>query len=120
MARSWSHDRAHAFYSRSVWNAEILGIVLAHLIAKTLVPADAVVVAVDDTLFKRRGKKAFGAAWQHDGAAVGAKAGGRGTCSVVVGIIVELPFCSRPVCLPVMARLWRPRPARPKSSWPPR
>jgi hypothetical protein len=26
----------------------------------------------------------------------------------VVGIIVDLPFCSRPVCLPVLARLWRP------------
>jgi hypothetical protein len=34
---------------------------------------------------------------------------GRGTCFVVVGIVVELPFCSRPVCLPVMARLWRPK-----------
>ena len=28
---------------------------------------------------------------------------------VVAGIIVQLPFLSRPVCLPVLARLWRPR-----------
>ncbi|MBS2531613.1 transposase [Catenulispora sp. NF23] len=111
LARSWSHDRAHSFFSRSAWNAEILGIVLAHLIVRTLLPADgtAVTVAVDDTLFKRRGKKVFGAAWQHDGAAVGDKPVGRGTCFVVVGIIVELPFLTRPVCLPVMARLWRPK-----------
>lgn len=82
---------------------------LAHLIVRTLLPEGAAVtVAVDDTLFKRRGKQVFGAAWQHDGAAVGAKPVGRGTCFVVVGIIVELPFCSRPVCLPVAARLWRP------------
>jgi hypothetical protein len=27
----------------------------------------------------------------------------------VAGIVVELPFLSRPVCLPVLARLWRPR-----------
>ena len=27
----------------------------------------------------------------------------------MAGIIVQLPFLSRPVCLPVLARLWRPR-----------
>jgi hypothetical protein len=26
----------------------------------------------------------------------------------VAGIIVQLSFLSRPVCLPVLARLWRP------------
>lgn len=110
LARTWSHDRAHAFFSRASWNAEILGIVLAHLIVRTLLPPDvAVTVALDDTLFKRRGKKVFGAAWQHDGAAVGDKPVGRGNCFVVVGIIVELPFLPRPVCLPVAARLWRPK-----------
>ena len=51
----------------------------------------------------------FGAAWQHDGAARGPKPVGRGTCFVVVGIVVELPFLTRPVCLPVMTRLWRPK-----------
>jgi hypothetical protein len=110
LARAWSHDRAHAFFSRASWNAETLGIVLAHLIVRILLPAGAAVtVAVDDTLFKRRGKKVFGAAWQHDGAATGEKQVGRGTCFVVVGIIVELPFLTRPVCLPVIARLWRPK-----------
>ena len=110
LARAWPHDRAHSFFSRASWNAEILGIVLAHLIVATLLPAGEVVtVAVDDTLFKRGGKRVFGAAWQHDGAAVGVKPVGRGTCFVVVGIIVDLPFLARPVCLPVMARLWRPK-----------
>ena len=27
----------------------------------------------------------------------------------MAGIVVQLPFLSRPVCLPVPARLWRPR-----------
>jgi hypothetical protein len=84
--------------------------VLAHLIVRTLLPqGTAITVAVDDTLFKRSGKKVFGAAWQHDGAARGPKPVGRGTCFVVVGIVVELPFLTRPVCLPVRARLWRPK-----------
>jgi hypothetical protein len=43
------------------------------------------------------------------GAAKGPKPIGFGNCWVVAGIIVQLPFLSRPVCLPVLARLWRPR-----------
>ncbi|MET7355025.1 hypothetical protein [Streptomyces mirabilis] len=27
----------------------------------------------------------------------------------MIGIVVQLPFLARPVCLPVMARLWRPK-----------
>ncbi|WP_327241531.1 IS701 family transposase [Streptomyces sp. NBC_01320] len=110
LTRAWSHDRAHAFFSRASWNPDLLGISLSHLVVRQLLPADGVLtVAVDDTLFKRRGKKVFGAAWQHDGAARGPKPVGRGTCFVVVGIVVQLPFLARPVCLPVMARLWRPK-----------
>ncbi|MEV6674801.1 transposase [Streptomyces sp. NPDC051162] len=110
LAQAWPHDRAHAFFSRTRWNVDILGIVLAHLIVRTLLPQGAAItVAVDDTLFTRSGKKVFGAAWQHDGAAKGPKPVGRGTCFVVAGIVVELPFLTRPVCLPVMARLWRPK-----------
>ena len=110
LTRTWSHDRAHAFFSRASWNPDLLGISLSHLVVRQLLPADAVLtVAVDDTLFKRRGKKVFGAAWQHDGAATGPRGVGRGTCFVVIGLVVDLPFLARPVCLPVMARLWRPK-----------
>lgn len=66
-------------------------------------------MAVDDTLFKKRGRKVFGAGWQHDGAARSEKPVGYGCCFVVAGIVVELPFLTRPVCLPVAARLWRPK-----------
>src|SRR6478672_5037101 len=45
----------------------------------------------------------------HDGAAKGPKPIGFANCWVVAGIVVHLPFLSRPVCLPVLARLWRPR-----------
>ena len=48
-------------------------------------------------------------AWHHDGAAKGPKPIGFGNCWVVAGVVVQLPFLSRPVCLPVLARLWRPR-----------
>ncbi|KPI14928.1 hypothetical protein OV450_8221 [Actinobacteria bacterium OV450] len=55
LARAWPHDRAHAFFSRTRWNVDTLGIMLAHLIVRTLLPhgdgGAAITVAVDDTLF---------------------------------------------------------------------
>jgi len=47
----------------------------------------------------------YGAFWHHDGAAKGPKPIGYGNCWVVAGIIVDLPFLARPVCLPLLARL---------------
>ena len=62
-------------------------------------------VAIDDTLFRRRGKKVRAAAWFHDGSAQGKHKTGRGNNWVVLAIVVRLPFCTRPVALPVMAKL---------------
>jgi len=45
------------------------------------------------------------ASWVHDGAAIGAHPVAYGNNCVVLGIVVTLPSCSRPVCLPVLARL---------------
>ena len=106
----WHHSRAHRLFSNARWSGDALGLVLVDLIVARLLPADsALTVAVDDTLFKRSGKKVFGVAWHHDGAAKGPKPIGFGNCWVVAGIVVQLSFLSRPVCLPVLARQWRPR-----------
>jgi hypothetical protein len=112
LARVWHHSRAHWFFSHARWSVEQVGLVLVGLIAAGLLPAGApVLVAVDDTLMRRSGRKVAGAAWQHDGARKGPKGSqvSWGTCFVVVGIVVTLPFTDRPVCLPVLARLWRPK-----------
>ncbi len=109
LERWWHHSRAHRFFAAARWSADAVGLALAGLIVARLLPARSpIIVAVDDTLFKRSGKKVFGVAWHHDGAAKGPKLIGFGNCWVVTGIVVELPFLSRPVCLPVLARLWRP------------
>ena len=55
-----------------------------------------------------RAARCDGAAWQHDGSAPAKDKLSFGTCFVVAGIIVTLPFCSRPVCLPVLAALHVP------------
>ncbi|GAB2780861.1 hypothetical protein GCM10027073_11950 [Streptomyces chlorus] len=40
--RAWSHDRAHAFFSRARWNPGIPGISLSHPIVRRLLPEGAV------------------------------------------------------------------------------
>jgi len=61
LARLWRHDRAHRFFSRARWSPDELGLAVAKLVVALLVPAgEPVVVAIDDTLFRRRGKIAPG------------------------------------------------------------
>src|SRR5207302_2796402 len=106
--------QAHWFFSHARWSADVVGLALLALVVDWLLPAGApIVVAVDDTLFRRSGRRVAGAGWQHDGAAKGPRANkiSWGTCFVVAGILVELPFAARPVCLPVLARLSRPKAA---------
>ena len=71
-----------------------------------LVPTgEPVTVAIDDTLFRRRGKKVWAASWFHDGSAPGPAKTGYGNNWVVAAIVVKLPFLPRPVALPVLAKL---------------
>ena len=102
-----------------------MGLVLAGLVVAHLLPAGApITVAVDDTLFRRRGKKVHGAGWFHDGSAAGQLKLGYGNNWVVVAIVVTLPFCTRPVALPVLATLAvkggeRSKPDLPGTWWTP-
>jgi hypothetical protein len=110
-AEVWHHSRAHWFFAHARWSVEQVGLVLARVIVDRLLPPGvAVLLAVDDTLMRRCGRKVAGAAWQHDGARKAPKGSqvSWGTCFVVVGIVLTLPMLTRPVCLPVAARLWQP------------
>ena len=108
LASHWHHARAHRFFSHRRWSIDLVGLHLAQLIVQRLMaPGAPVELVVDDTLFRRTGRKVFGARWCHDGAASSPSAIGFGNCFVVVGIIVRLPFCSRPICLPVLCSLWQ-------------
>src|SRR5215467_177509 len=85
------------------------GLAAAQLVVLLLVaPGAPLLVAVDDSLFRRSGRRVHGAGWQHDGSAPSRGKLGFGTCFVTAGIVVALPFCTRPVCLPVLARLVLP------------
>jgi hypothetical protein len=105
----WPHDRAHYFFARARWELDQLGLAVAQLVVLMLAePGADLRVAVDDSVFRRAGRKVYGAGWQHDGSSPAKDKLSYGTCFVAVAILVRLPFCSREVGLPVLARLHLP------------
>jgi len=106
LSRLWPHDRAHYFFSRARWNPDDLGIAAAKLVIGLLVPdGEPVEVLIDDTLFRRRGKRVWAASWFHDGSAQGPAKTGYGNNWVILAVRVRLPMISRAVAVPVMAKL---------------
>jgi hypothetical protein len=109
----WHHSRAHDFFARAAWSPDALGVRLVDFIVAVFCPEEAaVLLAVDDTLFGRSGRRVADCFYHHDGSqpAGQGKRTRWGNNWVVLGLVVELPFrAGRPVCLPVLFRLWRPR-----------
>ena len=110
LSQTWSHHRAHRFFSHSRWSVEAVCATLAALVVRMLVVGDAAVtVAIDDTLFHRRGPKVHGASWFHDGSAQGGKKIGYGNNWVIAAIVVRMAFLDRSIALPVGFALVRKR-----------
>lgn len=108
LATSWSHDRAHRFFSAARWSVDQIGLIVFDLVLTHLVADNAdLLLGVDDTAHRRRGKNVHGAGWIHDGSAPSRNKLAFGHRWVVVGVIVRLAFMSRPVCLPVLCRRWQ-------------
>jgi hypothetical protein len=108
LATAWSHDRAHRFFSAARWQVDQIGLTVFDLVLTHLVADDAeLLLAVDDTAHRRRGRKVHGVGWIHDGSAPSRNKLAFGHRWVVVGVIVRLAFMSRPVCLPVLCRRWQ-------------
>jgi DDE superfamily endonuclease len=94
------HDLAYRFFATARWSADQVGLLLLDLITQTLVPAGApIVLAVDDTLWRRSGPKLHGAAWHHDGNGPARHRPAWGHRWVVVGVITRPP-CMRPGGVP--------------------
>jgi DDE superfamily endonuclease len=111
LEQAWHHARAHRFFSGARWSADQLGLVLLDLILAVLVPSGVPVrLVADDTLMRRSGRKVFGTGWHHDPLAPGRHRIAWANNWVVLGVLVDLPFIPhRPVCLPILARLWQPK-----------
>jgi hypothetical protein len=109
LQRLWPHDRAHYFFARARWDPDQLGLCVARLAVLLLTaPGQDLQVAVDDSVFRRSGRKVHGAGWQHDGSSPARDKVSYGCCFVTAALLVQLPFCSRAVALPVLARLRLP------------
>lgn len=108
LSQVWSHHRAHRFFSQARWSVEAVSATLARLVVRLLVDTDgAIIVAVDDTLFTRRGPKVHAASWFHDGSARGDRKVGYGNNWVIAAVVVRLALLDRPVALPVAFALIR-------------
>jgi hypothetical protein len=63
LSRCWPHDRAHYFFARAAWDLDELGLAVARIVVLLLVPAgEPLVVAVDDSVFRRSGRRVSGVA----------------------------------------------------------
>ena len=70
MARRVSFHAACRFFSAAVWDVDRLGLAAAGLIVRCLLaPGEPIVVAGDDTPFKRWGRRVHHVFWTHDGPA---------------------------------------------------
>jgi hypothetical protein len=103
------HSAFHRFFSQAKWSTDQVGLLVFGRIVKFLDPREAVMLAVDDTLARKRGLKMFGATMHYD-----PQLSSRnktithwGHNWVVLCVIVKFPWWpDRPISLPVLFRLY--------------
>jgi hypothetical protein len=113
----WHHSRGYWLLGRARWSVDQVGDILTRLVVHLLLDPDApVLIAVDDTLFRRSGRHIHATFWHHNGAATGQRRDrvAWGNNWVIAAIVVPLPFRTRPMALPVGFALWSPQPTTTK------
>lgn len=101
------HASFHRFFSHARWSRDMLGLAVFRLIEALC--GESIVVAIDDTLARKRGLKMFGTGMHHDPLLSSRShvVTNWGHCWVVLGVIVEIPLWpGRFICLPVLFRLY--------------
>jgi hypothetical protein len=109
MAGVKHHSLFHRVFSAARWSLDAFGLAVFRLIEPWLDDQQAVLLAVDDTLARKRGLKIFGAGMHHDPllSSRGHTVTSWGLNFVVLGVIVRFPLWpERPFCLPVLVRLY--------------
>ena len=102
------HSAFHRLFSQASWSLDEVGLIIAGMILKLL--ADPVLLAVDDTLARKKGLKVYGAGMHHDPLLSTKKKAilNYGHSWVILGLILPLPCCpARFFCLPILFRLYR-------------
>jgi len=97
----------HRLFSAARWSLDAMGLALFDLMQPLL--GSVVMLALDDTLARKRGLKMFGTGMHHDPllSSRGKAITNWGHSWVVLGVIVELPFRrGHYYCLPILFRLY--------------
>lgn len=100
----------HRFFSQARWNVDAVGRVVLNLVLKFIAPEAPIVVAVDDTLNRKTGKRIWAAGMHHDPLMSTAKRAvfSFGHNWVVLSVQLRLPFAPDKVwSLPILMRLYR-------------
>lgn len=97
----------HRLFSAARWSLDAVGLAVFDLMEPFL--GNVTLLALDDTLCRKRGLKMFGTGMHHDPllSSRGKSITNWGHSWVVLGVIVELPFRRRHYyCLPILFRLY--------------
>lgn len=106
------HSAYHRLFAAARWSLDELGLAVLALALRLCGGEGGVLLAVDDTLARKRGLKVYGAGMHHDPLLSSRKTAlvNWGHCWVVLGVVLKLPFCGdRWFCLPVLFRLYVPK-----------
>lgn len=107
----WS--RFHRFFSHNAWSLDAVCMTIASLLIDAFVPEGVIVLALDDTLCRKRGLNLFGAGMHHDPllSSKKMKLVSWGHVWVVVTIVISLPAWAptKTFSLPIGFRLYRNR-----------
>ena len=103
----------HRFFSHNVWSLDTLSMTIASLVIDAFVPDGVIVLALDDTLCRKRGLHLFGAGMHHDPllSSKKMKLVSWGHVWVVVTLVIRLPAWAptKIFSLPIAFRLYRNR-----------
>jgi hypothetical protein len=104
------HSAYHRLFAAARWSLDELGLAVFALVLPLI--DGVVLLAMDDTLARKRGLKVFGVGMHHDPLLSTRKTAitNWAHCWVVLGVVLKLPFCGdRYFCLPVLFRLYVPK-----------
>jgi hypothetical protein len=101
------HSAFHRLFASAAWSRDQLGLLVFDMLAPWL--DGVVMLALDDTLARKRGLKMFGVGMHHDPllSSRGKAITNWGHSWVVLGVIVRFPWWpERAFCLPILFRLY--------------
>lgn len=106
VAGRFHHEAFHRLFSRGAWHPDTIGYAL---VQRLLRHPESLRVVLDDTLTAKKGPHVFGLGTHLD--AVRSTRLWRilafGHCWLVLSVVIQVPFSSRPWAIPVLFRLYR-------------